>query len=117
MKISDFPNVCCVYFLLEDGVCVYVGSTYHLRERLNGHKLRDGVISGKFTVAWWEMSEEVARGMEAQFICALLPKFNKVIPRKSNHGACGWHPHDKSSIKVWIDYHNSLPKRYRYINV
>ena len=78
---QSYPSISCVYFVVDGEECVYIGKTSDLRQRLTVNpRLRADIRSGRFRVYWWHMSNQVARGIEAQFICHFKPRLNKSFP-------------------------------------
>jgi excinuclease UvrABC nuclease subunit len=78
VKVSYKPNICGIYKLYSGGVCVYVGQSKCIRNRVSSH-----IYNGKVrfdAVDYLECDESELSVIEATEIIKLKPKYNKTIP-------------------------------------
>lgn len=73
-KFSDIANGSFVYFLMEEDICVYVGQTASLSDRINQH-YRDS--SKQFDrVLYMHVDDDARLTIELQWINSIKPKYN-----------------------------------------
>lgn len=71
LEFTDQAEGSYVYFLMKDGVCVYVGQTTNLRRRLKQHGDKD-----YDRVVFIHVHDDVRLETESAFIEELSPKYN-----------------------------------------
>lgn len=79
VQIPDFRNlsVCGIYFLLSDGVVVYVGQSKLILSRVASHIAEATKVFD--AVAFVRCKPENLNDFERRYIEKLLPKYNRAI--------------------------------------
>jgi len=65
-----------VYFLIDNGIIVYVGKSDSIQSRLHQHT-RDKEFD---RIAWIQVNSHEQKYIEAYYIMTLKPKYNKFLP-------------------------------------
>ena len=78
----SLPEASCVYFLMHQGQCVYVGQTTNLRVRIADHyreaaKEFDGIF-------FLSVPNDLRLSSEREWIAKLNPKYNGTVGRPRN---------------------------------
>ena len=74
--MKDFFDRPCVYFLVKDGMIVYIGQTKHLLKRINQHQDKH---EKQFDGFKWIFTDTIENAIiiEGKLIASLGPKYNK----------------------------------------
>ena len=82
-KIQSFPKSNYVYFLINDSMIVYVGSTNSPQSRIGAHH-KDKKFEQIYVREIKNVNNEQLRHIEGYYIYKFKPKYNKVYPYNSN---------------------------------
>lgn len=80
------PHASGVYFLLRDGIIVYIGRSADIRTRLTAHQYASLIRSGDVSVEFYLASVEESAKLEKELIQLVEPEFNDdYVSKETRH--------------------------------